>query len=107
MFNDKRDIQYNKYEAKIDGDLHNGIILEVCEDGLMVRPFYVNSDYQYLDGKQVHYEPYWIAKEDFDKVKLEIWDDNWGCDDSAIGVEGCLEPWDRVWDEKNMQFSYY
>lgn len=104
---DKRDIQYNKYEAVIDGDLHNGIILEVCDDGIMVRPMYVNNEYQYLDGEPVKYEPYWISIDEFDDVKLEIFDDNWGCDDSAIGVEGCFEPWYKVWDADNMQFSYY
>jgi len=100
----KRDIQYEGYEAHIDGEFHHGIILEVTEDGLMVRP--TAKDFVYSKGHD-RYDPYWIAKEDFDKVKLELWDDNWGCDDSAIGLDGCFEPWRHVWDENNLKFSYY
>ena len=96
----KRELQYEGYEAHIDGEFHNGIILEVTKDGIMVRP--TSKDFVYSKG-----DPYWIAKKNFDKVQLKIWDDNWGCDDSAIGVEGCFEPWDRIWDEKNMHFSYF
>lgn len=94
----KRDIQYEGYEAHIDGEFHHGVILEVTKDGIMVRP--VSIDHVYSKG-----DPYWIAKEDFDKVKLELWDDLWGCDDSAIGLDGCFEPWRHVWDDKNLQFS--
>ena len=103
---EKRDIQYSKYECVINGDLHNGIILEVCEDGLMVRPFYVNDDYQYVDGEQVRYEPYWLPKDEFDEVELKIWDDLWGCDNSAIGLDGCFEPWGFIWSD-DLKWSYY
>jgi len=98
----KRDIQYGGYEAHIDGEFHHGIILEVCNDGIMVRP--ISKDFVYPKGYE-RYDSYWIGIEDFDKVKLELYDDNWGCDDSAIGVDGCFEPWNRVWDDKNLQFS--
>ena len=67
----------------------------------MVRPFHKNHEYPEGDER---YDPYWIAKEDFDKVKLELWDDLWGCDNSAIGLQGCFEPWRHVWDENNLKF---
>ena len=34
-----------------------------------------------------------LTKDMFDKVGLELWDDARGCDNSAIGVSGCYEPW--------------
>jgi len=37
-----------------------------------------------------------LTKDMFDKVNLELWDDNRGCDNSAIGLSGCYEPWDRM-----------
>ena len=101
---DKRELQYEGYEVHIDGEFHHGIILEVTKEGLMVRPFHKNHEYPEGDER---YDPYWIAKEDFDKVKLELWDDLWGCDNSAIGLQGCFEPWRHVWDENNLKFSYY
>ena len=73
---DKRELQYEGYEAHIDGEFHHGIILEVTKEGLMVRPFH--KDHVWSKGYD-KYDPYWIPKEDFDKVKLELWDDNWGC----------------------------
>ena len=97
---DKRELQYEGYEAHIDGEFHQGIILEVTKEGIMVRP--TSKGDEYCKG-----DPYWIAKEDFDKVKLELWDDLWGCDNSAIGLDGCFEPWRHVWDEDNLKFSYY
>ena len=97
---EKRNIQYGKYECVINGDLHNGIILEVCEDGLMVRPMSVNYDYD------SEHEPYWLPKDEFDEVELKIWDDLWGCDNSAIGLDGCFEPWDRIWSD-DLKWSYY
>ena len=97
---EKRNIQYGKYECVINGDLHNGIILEVCEDGLMVRPMSVNYDY---DGE---HEPYWLPKDEFDEVELKIWDDLWGCDNSAIGLDGCFEPWQYIWSD-DLKWSYY
>ena len=40
-----------------------------------------------------------LTKEMFDKVNLELWDDARGCDNSAIGVSGCYEPWTNfIWE---------
>ena len=100
---EKRNIQYGKYECVINGDLHNGIILEVCEDGLMVRPMSVNYDWVNTTGE---YEPYWLPKDEFDEVELKIWDDLWGCDNSAIGLDGCFEPWQYIWSD-DLKWSYY
>ncbi len=30
---------------------------------------------------------------EFDEIKLELWMDGRGCDNSAIGVSGCYEPY--------------
>ena len=38
-----------------------------------------------------------ICEDMFDVFNLEIWSDGRGGDNSAIGVSGCHEPWDRVW----------
>lgn len=102
MFN-KRELQYEGYEAHINGEFHVGIILEIKEDAIKVRPFDIDYDRPVYPDR---HDAYWIAKEDFDKVKLELWEDHWGCDNSAIGLSGYFKPWKDIWGEGDqLQFS--
>lgn len=64
-----------------------GYISELREDGIRVR-FYTNGEYKTEAN---------LPKSLFDEFKLEIFDENRGCDDSAIGLSGCFEPWRRMW----------
>lgn len=76
-------------EYKIPGssDYNRGYISELREDGIKVR-FYTNGEYKTEAN---------LPKDLFDEFKLEIFDDNRGCDNSAIGLSGCYEPWQRMW----------
>ena len=49
--------------------------------------------------------------ENFDKYKLEIWDEHRGGDDSAIGLSGYFTEWRHVWPDefmavKTMTYAY-
>ena len=39
---------------------------------------------------------------DFDNIKLEIWDEHRGGDDSSIGLSGYFTEWRHVWPDENM-----
>lgn len=73
--------------GSVKHDYVRGYISELREDGIRVR-FYSNGEYQSEAN---------LPKSLFDEFKLEIWDDNRGCDDSAIGLSGCFEPWRNMW----------
>ena len=68
-----------------------GVIKELYEGAIVVKQISINYDYDQALGVA------YIPKEQFDNFKLEIFDDNRGCDNSAIGVPGCYEPWERMW----------
>lgn len=70
-----------------------GVIKELYEGAIVVKKISVNYDKDADGPLGVAY----IPKEQFDEFKLEIFDDNRGCDNSAIGLSGCYEPWDRMW----------
>ena len=63
------------------------IIKDFKEDSIVVKPLSVDFDY---DGP---YSEVTINLSEFDEIGLEIFDDARGCDNSAIGVQGCYEPW--------------
>ena len=46
---------------------------------------------------------YWF--QDFDKVKLEIWDEHRGGDNSSIGCSGYFTEWRHVWPEENTPYK--
>ena len=64
-----------------------GYISELREDGIKIR-FYNFGKYE----SEAH-----LPKSLFDEFDLQIFDENRGCDDSAIGLSGCFEPWSRMW----------
>ena len=68
-----------------------GVIKELYEGAIVVKQISINYDYDQSLGVA------YIPKEQFDNFELEIFDDNRGCDNSAIGVPGCYEPWERMW----------
>ena len=100
-FNDWSVRKYDGAEMEIDGQFYHGMITELSEEGIEFLPFTVDHEYKHNDPRR-SYDKIWIHMENFDKYKLEIWDEARGCDNSAIGVSGCFEPWRHVWPEENM-----
>ena len=78
-----------------DGSFFRAFIKELRKDGMTVKV--IEKDFERsLWGD---FEPFMmdIVESQFDDLQLEIWADGRGCDNSAIGVQGCHEPCDCVW----------
>ena len=73
--------------GSIKHDYVRGMISELREDGIRVKIFDREVQSRYAN----------LPKSLFDEFELEIFDDNRGCDNSAIGLSGCYEPWRRMW----------
>ena len=76
-----------EYRIACSKELSRGYISELREDRIIVR-HYNNGEYE-SEAR--------LPKNLFDEFQLEIFDDNRGCDNSAIGLSGCYEPWRRMW----------
>ena len=87
---------WDSVEFKINGVHHRGFIKELRKDGMSVKVIeqdFVNSYHdESFDAFMLD-----INESEFDSFKLEIWSDGRGGDNSAIGVQGCHEPWKLVW----------
>lgn len=94
-FNDWSVRKYDPCECTIDGKNYHGMIKLLSESGIVMQPFSIDFEHRSID--EPRHEPVIIKKEDFDKVKLEIWDEGRGCDNSAIGISGCFEEWRYSW----------
>lgn len=78
-------------QYKFEGKRIVGYIKEFNEDSIVVKPMSVDFHYG-------TYSPVTFNVSEFDEIELEIFDDARGCDNSAIGVQGCYEPWSNfVW----------
>ena len=76
-----------EYRIPGSNEISRGYISELREDRITVR-HYNNGEYE-SEAR--------LGKSIFDEFELEIFDDNRGCDNSAIGLSGCYEPWRRMW----------
>jgi hypothetical protein len=82
-------------EFQMNGSRYRAFIKELRKDGMSVKV--VQKDFEsslWGDFKDFMME---INEDMFDDLQLEIWSDGRGCDNSAIGVQGCHEPWNHVW----------
>ena len=73
--------------GSVKHDYVRGMISELRKDGIRVKIFDSEVQSRYAN----------LPKSLFDEFKLEIFDDNRGCDNSAIGLSGCYEPWRNMW----------
>ena len=86
-------------EFQKDGDHFRAVIQELRIDGMTVKVTSKNFEsHLWSDFECFEME---INEPDFDSLNLEIWSDGRGCDNSAIGVSGCHEPWKWVWIESS------
>ena len=82
------------------GQRVQAFIKKLSKDHMLVRPSTI--DFEYAGGDVFSDERYpevKLTENMFDDISLEIWSDGRGCDNSAIGVSGCHEPWKWVWIE--------
>jgi len=84
---------------KLNGDRCRAFIQELSIDSMKVKVIEKNFE-RSLWGDFEEFEMV-INESEFDSVELEIWADGRGCDNSAIGVSGCHEPWKWVWIESS------
>tara|TARA_R110000824_G_scaffold394268_1_gene593927 strand:- start:25 stop:339 length:315 start_codon:yes stop_codon:yes gene_type:complete len=101
MFNDYIEVGFDLCQFKINGYDYSAIIKEVNEDHLVVAPI------QRTNWKDIHetslstkFDKLHLPRTSFDNIKLEIWMDGRGCDNSAIGISGCYEPYTRFLTKK-------
>ena len=100
-FNDWSVRQYDGAEMEIDGQFYHGMITELSKEGIEFLPFTIDHEYKHNDPRN-SYDRIWIHMENFDKYKLEIWDEHRGGDDSAIGLSGYFTEWRHVWPDEFM-----
>ncbi len=81
-----------------DGKWVRAFINELVEYHMVVRPETIDFEYAGAHWDSgVMYEEATFTVDMFDDIRLCIWSDGRGCDNSAIGVSGCCEPWQHVW----------
>ena len=98
-FNDWSVRQYDPAQFVLDGKHYHGMISKLSEEGIMFRPF--DIDFDRPEGDE-QYPLMFLRITDFDNVKLELWDEGRGGDNSAIGISGCFEDWRHVWPDENI-----
>ena len=101
-FNDWSVRQWDGAEFYKDGKYYHGMIKKLSEEGIEFKPFEIDFDRPENDES---FPSMWIPMADFDKIKLEIWDEHRGGDNSSIGVSGCFEEWRWVWPDENISIE--
>ena len=77
-----------------DGMEYTAIIQKVNNECLLVKPIQMtNWKDVFKNSLQNTFEKMTLNYKDFEDIKLELWTDGRGCDNSAIGVSGCYEPY--------------
>jgi len=77
---------FEQCQYKLEGKRVVALIKKFNKDSIVVKP--LSIDYDYGTFSEVT-----LNLSEFDEIGLEIFDDARGCDNSAIGVQGCYEPW--------------
>ena len=73
---------------------YTAIIKKVSDNSLLVKPIQkTNWKDVFQNNLQNTFEHMILHIKEFDEIKLELWMDGRGCDNSAIGVSGCYEPY--------------
>ena len=98
-FNDWSVRKYDGAEFVLDGKRYHGTITDLSEEGIMFRPF--DIDFDRPEGEE-QFPLMFVRITDFDNIKLEIWDEHRGGDNSAIGLSGYFSEWRHVWPDENI-----
>ena len=91
------EVGYDTCKYTIDGITTTAIIKEVTPHHLSVKPISkTNHKDMYETNLDTTFVGETFSSDCYDAIDLEIWMDGRGCDNSAIGVSGCYEPYTRL-----------
>mgnify|MGYP000855152100 FL=1 len=90
------DVGYDTCKYTVDGITTTAIIKEVTDGYLSVKPISKMGKNVYETNLDITFEGETFSSDCYDAIDLEIWMDGRGCDNSAIGVSGCYEPYTRL-----------
>ena len=90
------DVGYDTCKYTVDGITTTAIIKEVTDGYLTVKPMSKMGKNVYETNLDTTFVGETFSSDCYDAIDLEIWMDGRGCDNSAIGVSGCYEPYTRL-----------
>jgi hypothetical protein len=90
------DVGYDTCKYTVDGITTTAIIKEVTDGYLSVKPISKMGKNVYETNLDTTFVGETFSSDCYDAIDLEIWMDGRGCDNSAIGVSGCYEPYTRL-----------
>ena len=90
------EVGYDTCKYTIDGITTTAIIKEVTPNYLSVKPISKMGKNVYETNLDTTFVGETFSSECYESMNLEIWMDGRGCDNSAIGVSGCYEPYTRL-----------
>jgi hypothetical protein len=80
----------------LNGVTTTAIITEVTPHEISVKPISRMGKNVYETNLDTTFIGQTFSSECYEYINLEIWMDGRGCDNSAIGVSGCYEPYTRL-----------
>jgi len=83
----------------IDGLEYIAIIEKIGKNHLIVKPLQRTGKGVWETNMDTKFEKLYLPRATFDEIKLELWMDGRGCDNSAIGCFGCYEPYTLLYKE--------
>ena len=90
------EVGYDTCKYTVDGITTTAIIKEVTDGYLSVKPISKMGKNVYETNLDTTFVGETFSSDCYDAINLEIWMDGRGCDNSAIGVSGCYEPYTRL-----------
>ena len=87
------EVGYDTCKYTIDGITTTAIIKEVTPNYLSVKPISRLVKNVFETNLSTDFVGQTFSSDCYDAIDLEIWMDGRGCDNSAIGVSGCYEPY--------------
>ena len=90
------EVGYDTCKYTIDGITTTAIIKEVTPNYLSVKPISRLGKNVFETNLSTDFVGQTFSSDCYDAIDLEIWMDGRGCDNSAIGVSGCYEPYTRL-----------
>jgi hypothetical protein len=93
------EVGYDTCKYTINGITTTAIIKEVTPHHLSVKPISRMGKNLYESSLTTDFVGETFSSECYELMNLEIWMDGRGCDNSAIGVSGCYEPYTMLMTE--------
>ena len=87
------EVGYDTCKYTIDGITTTAIIKEITPNYLSVKPLSKLGKNVHETNLDTDFVGETFSSDCYDAIDLEIWMDGRGCDNSAIGVSGCYEPY--------------